>query len=315
MTYDDYDKMVRSGADVGPVRLAVDSLQSLKDAVFLDYQSLRDCLNSPGEEFFLTYELSYFQDWAHLMQQIYELYLQNFAIETDYLLLSIDSEEEELRFIEAITNNCPQINSRRKNNPKSLEALMDKSSGIINEMEMLANKMSDVIGSAKANLELYRDIAELDTSGGVEEAYRYADAIAADMVDLQGFPLALPYPDWWYLKDNETFMYLWDHAEGEDGEDILTPGDPIETPPDQYLLKWEDVSLEEYLIYVKTLKHYGISAESSSKKDGVYIAFYTFPDASFTLTWEDGEVSLFPMEGAVCLAPCWYVIHTSRSFS
>lgn len=314
MTFDDYDKLTRSGADVSAVQLAVNSLQSLTDAVSLDYHVLRDCLNSPAEEFFLTYELSYFENWASLMGQMYDIQLRNCAVETDYLLLSIDNGESEARFIEAIAANCPQINTRREGNPQDQDALMTQLTQQTDELEMLVGELSDVTGQARANLELFRDMADLDPAdSNMDNVKESISAIAADAVDLKDFPTALPYPDWWYERDSETFMYVWNKkSHGEGGEDeqtllIPTPGDIIETPPDQYLVKWSDVPKDAYLSYMLQIQKDPDIAENLRKgKEGdAYLAYCETASVSFSLIWEENEVSLMS-DGSVCLAPYWY---------
>lgn len=315
MTFDDYDKLSKSGADVSAVQLSVSSLPSLIDAVSLDYHVLRDSLNSPSEEFFLTYQLSYFENWADLMYQIYDIYLHNCATETDYLLLSIDNEESEKRFTEAIAENCPQIDARRKDNPQDQDALMAQMTQQMNELQTLNGKLNDVTGQARANLELFRDVADLSQADNMDDLKKYVSTIAADAVDLKDFPIALPYPDWWYKRDNETFMYMWleDGSEGEDGEQALlipSMGDIIEAAPDQYLVEWADVSLDEYQAYLKSLETYKIPSVSITESDERHTAFFKFRSALFLLEWTENKASLFLSEGSVCFAPPWYILHT-----
>lgn len=306
MTFDDYDKLTRSGADVSAVHLAVDSLQSLIDSVSLDYHVFRDSLNSPAEEFFLTYGLSYFENWADLMRQIYDIHLCNCAVETDYLLLSIDNEESEARFAEAIAANCPQINTRREENPQDKDALMAQMTQQMDELEALVGKLSDVTGQARANLELYRDSVDLDPVDHVNDVDEYISAFAADAVDLKDFPIALPYPDWWYERDNETFFYMWNKKEGE-SEPVIMPGDTITAPPDQYLVEWSGVSKDEYLSYILQIQKDPSIAENLKKgnQDGTYLSLYETESASFSLIWEEDTVTLMS-DGSVCLAPYWY---------
>lgn len=311
MTFDDYDKLSQSGADVSAVPLAVNSIPSMVDSVLLDYRVFRDSLNSPLESFFLTYQLSYFENWAGLMGQIYDIYLHNCAVETDYLLLSIDNEEAEADFSEAVAANCPQINAWRRENPQDMDALMDLLSSQMDELETLMGKLADTTGQARANLELYRDAVDLDPSGDMDALHERVSAIAADAVDLKDFPMALPYPDWWYETDNETFMYAW-NQEGRDGETgepetVILPGDPIAAPPDQYLVKWPGVSKEDYLSYILQIQNDPRIAENlrNGNRDGTYFSLYETESASFSLIWEENEATLMS-DSSVCLAPVWY---------
>lgn len=312
MTSEAYDKLAQSGAYVSAVQLVVNSIQTAKDAAALDYHVYRDHLNSPSEAFFLTYELETFEDWVHLMQQIYDIELRTCAVQTDYLLSCLDSEDEEARFVEAITEKCPQINAWRKDNPQDQDELEKLSNELLNEQQTLTNELAAVVGRSQADLELFRDASEIDTDGGMDELRRYVAAIAADAVDLKGFPIALPYPDWWYEKDNETFTYLWNNTEDEedDTQNFVMPGDVIDAPPDQCIVEWVDVSLEEYLTYLELVKRYKIPAQYTSEKEGRYTTYYEFRTASFVLVWEENEVSLFVLEGSVCFAPIWYIYHT-----
>lgn len=311
MAFDDYDKLIQSGADVGPVQISIDSIPSLKSSLLLDYRLYRDHLNSPGDEFFLTYQLDCFESWASLMMQIYELYLQTCAIETDYVLLAVDNEESESRFIEAITEKCPQINARRAGLQHDPDALLEDLAVLTNELDRLADELSVNVGQSQANLDLFLDASEIDASGGADALAQYVSSMSADATVLTGFPTALPYPDWWYEQEDEDFLYTWEN--GEDGEKAsIMPGDAIETPPDQYYITWTGVSLDEYQAYLNILGGYGIPAEFVTEKEGTHTAFFQLQTGSFALIWEETEVSFLTMDGSVCFAPPWYVIYSRQ---
>ena len=312
MSFDDYDRLLQSGASVSFAQFAVNSIQTGKDAVYLDYQVYRNYLNSPAEQFFLNHDLMNLKNWAGLMQQIYDGYLLDCAIKTDYLLLDVVYEEAEAQFIEAITANCPLINACRKANPQDPDALLEKSNELGDEMEALINKLSSVIGQSNDNLERYRDAIELTKLTITGDIADYISAMSADAVELKDFPIALPYPDFWYNKINETFQYVWNNGESGKNSDfiIIWPGDTIETPPDQYSAKWEDVSLEEYETYINLLETYGIPAQTTLEEDGSHTTFYKFDSAYFFLSWKANTVSLYTMEGSVCFAPPWYLYYT-----
>lgn len=303
MTFDDYDKLIQSGADVNPTV----STQAIKDNVLLDYQVYGNYLNSPAETIFLNYDLAYFENWTSITQQIYEIHLQNCAVLTDYSLLNISNEEEKAQFIGAITEKCPQINALRKDNPQDQDALIEKSNSFLDELETLANDLSVMVGQAQAGLELFRDKTnEADSTDNLND---YVTALAADVVDLKDFPIALPYPDWWYQKANETFTYLWHDTEDE--PIFFLPGDTIDTPPDEYIAEWADVSLEDYLSYVESIeRRFNIPSQYTSEKEGKYTTYYGFQSASFALLWEENKVSLYTLNGSVCFAPPWYVINS-----
>lgn len=312
MTIDDYDRLIQSGADVGGVQPAIDGIQVLVDAVLLSYHSYRDFLNSPAEEFFLTYNLAAFENWTHIEQQIYDIYLRECAVKTDYLLLSLDSEEEETRFVEYIAENCPQINAWHQENPPDQDGLEKLSSELLMDLERNSSELSSVLGQFKANLDLENDILDED----MDSLKKLVSAYAAYAVDLKNLPIALPYPNWWYNKDNEAFTYVWDNPEyGENEENgprkFVMPGDTINSPPDSYMAKWADVSLKEYLDYVEIMSiTYKIPAQDTWEKDGEHTAYYEFGPISFVLTWEENTVKLFPLDGSVCLAPPWYIYYT-----
>ena len=300
MTFEDYDRLIQSGADVGPVQIAVDSLPALKDALLLDYRLYRLRLNSPGEEFFLTYQLAGFEDWAGLMQQIYESYLQIHAIETDYVLLAVDDLDEEARFIEAITEKCPQISARRPEGVQDPEALLEALTVLNDGLDGLLNELSALVGQSQANLDRFRDALDLDPSRSA--------AMTGDLVELTGFPAALPYPDWWYEQEDAEFLYTWEDAEGG-GKVSRLPGDALEAPPEQYSVKWPGVSSSEYQAYLNVLDGCGISAGFVSERDGTYTAFFQLPTGSFALVWEDGAASFLTLEGSVCFTPSWYAVN------
>lgn len=312
MSFDDYDKLIQSGADVGPVQIAVSGVSSLKSSLLLEYRIYQTNLNSPIEEFFLTYQLAHLENWANIMQQLYELYLCYCAIETDYVLLAVDNDEEESRFLDAISEKCPQLNTRRAGNPQDKDTLLQKMNDLADEIERLDNEMSANVGLSQAGLDLFRDALEFDESGDRNTLDQYIASMTADAVELADFPTALPYPNWWYEQEDQDFLYTWEDAESGEKTSVM-PGDAIETPPDQYYIKWPGTPLEKYQSYLETLEGYGISAEFITEKDGTHTAFYELQTGSFALIWEENDVSFFTMDGSICFAPPWYVIHARQT--
>ena len=312
MSLDDYDKLIQSGADVGPVQIAVSSISSLKSSLLLEYRLYQSSLNSPGEEFFLTYQLTHLENWARLMEQIYELYLHDCAIETDYLLLTVDNEEEEAHFIQSIMEKCPQINARRAGNPQDQEALLQKMNDLADEMERLDEEMSANVGQAQAGLDLFKDALEFDVSGDMDALNQYIASMTADAVELMDFPASVPYPNWWYEQEDQDFLYTWEDAESGEKTSIM-PGDTIQVPPNQYYIKWPGIPLNEYQSYLETLEGYGISAEFVTEKEGTHTAFYELQTGTFALIWEGNEVSFLTTDGSVCFAPPWYVIYAIQT--
>lgn len=312
MSFDDYDKLIQSGADVGPVQIAVSGISSLKSSLLLEYRIYQTNLNSPIEEFFLTYQLAHLENWASIMRQIYELYLCDCAVETDYVLLAVDNEEEESRFLDAIAEKCPQLNARRAGNPQDKDALLQKMNDLADEIERLDNEMSANVGLSQAGLDLFRDALEFDASGDMNALDQYLSSMTADAVELADFPTSLPYPNWWYEQEDQNFLYTWEDAESG-GKASVMPGDAIEVPPDQYYIKWSGISLDEYQAYLGTLEGYGFFAEFVTEKEETYTAFYELQTGSFALIWEENEVSFFTTDGSVCFAPPWYVIYATQT--
>ncbi len=319
MTVEDYDKLVQAGADVSGFTAMSSQLQILSHDVLLVYRDYQDKLNSPIDAVFLTYTLETFEDWAHIQQQFYDLVLRNLAVETDYLLSCLDSEEMEALFIESIAKNCPQINALRKENPQDPDALLDLLAELPNEITEL--DLNSVYGQFGANYHLEVDKPQPDTAEGMESVRRHAQAMAADMVDdLAGFPTALPYPSWWYASDPgsadsvQFYYYYNEPTYGEDqSSNFVMPNDTIISPPDCFIVTWTGVSLEDYLLYVRYLERmYHISAQSSTKKDGVYIATYEVRSDAFAIIWEEEEVSIQTQEGSVCFGPVWYAYYTNN---
>ena len=309
MTSDDYDRLVQYGKDVSSYWLAIDSIQALRDSVLGDYNFYKQCLNKPSEAIFLSDELASFEQWAHTMQQICDAYLHCFSIETDYLLLSLGDIESSVNLNEAIAENCPQITAWHQDNPQDQGELLDLLAIVQNEMKTLIYRnLSSVVGQMTSILDREKEFsAELDT---IQDIDQYVARKAADALELVDFPTALPYPDWWIDHDTD-FMYLWDDdsAENEETEPqaIIMPGDKINVPPNQYLVKWSDVSKEEYLTYILQVQRNQTIAQDlkKEKSNGAYITYYESESVYFSLIWDDDEVT-FMSDGSVCLAPLWY---------
>ncbi len=316
MTAEDYDKLVRSGADVGWVNAAMDNIQSMTDSVLQDYHVLQDHLNSTTDSFFLTYTLETFENWAQIQQQFYDIYLRDLAVETDYLLLNLDSEEAEGRFLEYLAESCPQINALRKDNPQNPDALTELAGDLADKMEELVSQLTSTVGQSQASLDRIQDVPEIDTEAGQESLELHIQAMAADMVDdLSGFPTVLPYPSWWMTEDNYEVNYFWDEPlYGEDcSRKFVMPNDAIVSPPNECLAEWTDVPLEEYLAYINGLESsYHMPALYSSDTGGVYTAFYEFDSDSFAIMWEDETVSIYALDGSFCFAPYWYAYYLHR---
>ena len=315
MTLEDYNKFIRSGADVSAIQVVIDSIPTLVDDTLLTYQNYRDFVNSPTENLFSTYNLSCLEEWARLERQIYDIHLHDTAVETDYLLLSLNSQSEKDRFVTAIEEKCPQINAWRSENPKDKEGLEKLSSELLTELQSLTNDMSSLVGKMRTGLNLEKEASETDTFE------QYVDRMAADVANLKDFPIALPYPDWWYEEDNETFFYSWNSPlYGTDEESgprsFIAPGDTVNVPPDEFNVDWVGVSLEDYLAYVDLLeKSYHIPAQYTVEKEGRYITSYELPSFSSALVWEENNVALYVLDGAVCFAPPWYIYYSQHSDS
>ena len=303
MTFDDYDALVQSGADVGAVQTAVGTFPGRKDQVLLTYQTLRDYLYSPSGDIFQASTLEIFEEIARIDRQMNSIELQCLAVTTDYLLLTLDSQEEEARFLKAIAENCPRINACRKDAPQDEEGLYQRMNTLLDELETGMDGLAAVVNRAQVDFDR---LAELDAGD-------YFEAMSAGAAELQGFPVALPYPDWWYGADNETVTYIWEREDGTLYH--IMPGESFAVPPRDYIVMWADVSRQAYFDYLEAVEEYRMSAANTKEKDGAYSAYYIFPSASFILTWEDDTVRLYAMEGSVCLAPPWYVRFTGRAVS
>lgn len=319
MNPEDYSRLIQAGADVSAVQLAIGGIQTyVVDPVLLVYQNYRSFLNSPGELLFIEYDFNCFKEWARLERKSYEINLHDCAVETNYLLLSLDSETEEARFIEFVKERCPQLSRWMEGAPQTQEELMDLSAELLNGLEAVSNEMSSLLGQLQAGLELNRDaVNSLDIEGGSESLSQFLDDMADGAADLKGFPSALPYPDWWYDSRNEVVSYFWDEAVcGAEGETeprrFAVPGDAILTPPDTFVMRWADVPLASCLAYIDALEGFQISAGYAKEEEGVFTAYYEVPSGSFVLSWEEEGVSFYPLEGSVCFAPPWYLYLTRR---
>lgn len=311
MTSDDYDTLVRHGMDAGSFWLAVDSISRLRDSVLDDYGFYQKCLNSPSETIFTADDLACFEQWAHTLRQITDSYLHSFAIETDYLLLALSDVESSVDLPASVEKNCPRINAWRENNPQDKDGLLTQLTLVMEDLEALvARDLSSVVGQLTARLNMEKDLyAELDVANNAEDARRYIALRTAGASELVDFPTALPYPGWWADHDAD-FMYLWDSGtEGgeNDAAKTIMPGDTIRVPPNQYLVKWPDVSKEDFLSYIVQIQRNQDIAQNLKlgKEGGVYLAYYESESAAFSLFWEENEAALMS-DGSVCLAPLWY---------
>ena len=200
-------------------------------------------------------------------------------------------------------------------NPKDKEDLEKLSSELLTELQSLTNDMSSLVGKMRIGLNLEKEASEADTFE------QYVDRMATDVANLKDFPIALPYPDWWYEEDNETFFYFWNSPlYGTDEESgprsFIVPGDTVNVPPDEFNVDWGGVSLEDYLAYVDLLeKSYHIPAQYTVEKEGRYITSYELPSFSSALIWEKNNAALYVLDGAVCFAPPWYIYYSQHSDS
>lgn len=314
MTLEDYDKFIRSGADVSAIQVVIDSIPTLVDDTLLTYQNYRDFVNSPTENLFSTYNLSCLEEWARLERQIYDIHLHDTAVETDYLLLSLNSQSEKDRFVTAIEEKCPQINAWRSENPKDKEGLEKLSSELLTELQSLTNDMSSLVGKMRTGLNLEKEASETDTFE------QYVDRMAADVANLKDFPIALPYPDWWYEEDNETFFYSWNsplYGTDEKRASILHRSRRYCQCSARRIQCRLGGRISGGLSRLRGPpgKSYHIPAQYTVEKEGRYITSYELPSFSSALVWEENNVALYVLDGAVCFAPPWYIYYSQHSDS
>lgn len=322
MTTEDYHRLTQAGADISTVQITIDGIPAyLVDPTLLAYQSYQNHLSSPVEMFFLTYDFDALQTWAHIQKQACEYELRLCAVQTDYLLLTLTSETEEEKFLAYTEERCPQIFQRREGNPQDADGLEALSAELIGELETLVGEMSSMVGQQQAALELERDAsAVLDDSGKLESLHSYVSAMSADAVELQGFPPALPYPNWQHLSENVVTNYFWDEPiyglDDEGGSrEYIWAGETIPSPPDFYIVTWMDVSLDDYFSYLDQLKSFRITPSDSRAEDGSYTTFFDLESSVFSLLWEEDTLKLYTLEGSVCFAPDWFLLSTSHVFS
>ena len=60
------------------------------------------------------------------------------------------------------------------------------------------------------------------------------------------------------------------------------------------------------LDYQAELEDTGLPSTGSTEKDGKISILYQYNDSTFTINWEDGNVSILMDGSPVCLVPRWY---------
>lgn len=309
---DDYAKLLQSGIDLGTYSNMINNSNQKLILYRIPYRLYRSYLNGPTDMIFYNNYLTYIGDWAHLMQKQFDIRLHILAPMTDLLLLSVDNKEVESVLTDFIAEYCPQIESWRKENPEEPQALME----LISELDAESDKLKLESSHLEGKFQLIRSLQNDRTTQANDtiDEDEYVTIMASDLADLNGFPISLPTPMWWFKNFEESYCtYIW-HCEDEESE-YAHPGDVLNSPPDWCYMEWNGVSLEEYHDYIEELNSYGITETAGwQETEHMYCTYYNL-ESSFLLVWDERKVAFYTMEGSVCFAPPWYVYYTRMTAS
>lgn len=306
-TADDYENLLQFGMDLGDYSHMINGFSQKLILSRIPYQVYRSYLNSPANMIFSNNDLMYIKDWSHLIQKKFDIRLHILAAMTDLLLFSVDNEEVKTVFADFLVENCPQIESWRKENPEDSQALIKLINELSTESDTLNLESSRLDGKFQLIQSFRHD--RTNWANNMIDEDEYAAVMASDLADLNGFPILLPIPMWWFKNFEESYCtYMWYSEDGE--TKYVHPGDVISSPPDQCYREWNGVSLEEYCDYIEKLNSYGITEKASwQETEHMYCTYYEL-ESTFLLVWNDDKVTFLTTDGSVCFAPPWYILHT-----
>jgi len=217
--------------------------------------------------------------------------IQYLANTADYVLASLDDETLAGKFYSLMDNYCPLTRACQAEVLETPEKIEEKNVELLDQIEDHLLERATIIGRHKNRRNILKDQLEKEDYTSLRE----------NLTEISDLPVTAAYPAWY---DDEDIVYYWK----ENGEELNmpAPGTTIERIPDGCIIPTKDVSKVDLLDYQAELEDTGLPSTASTEKDGKISILYQYNDSTFTINWEDGNVSILMDGSPVCLVPRWY---------
>lgn len=225
-------------------------------------------------------------------REITEARLQYYANLTDWVLMLIDSPELEDAFRQMVAEYCPLIAVRQAENPVSMEENEASTDALLRHMEELKLEADGITGS---RTDRNNRLQEQIEAGAWKE-------IRDNIMPVSGTPGVFAFYPPGMERGEES--YCW----SENGAFIPTPL-PAAMPdrkPDACVIRIPDVSLEEAKEYQQNLALVGLNPVETAEEGDIWSLTYQEGDSIFTLTWENGAMTIQMLTEPVFLMPVWF---------
>ena len=289
MTMEDYNTLTRQGKDVSFVQIDFLSVEGTR-------QQLLDVLLNISIDLesgvFWQPDCKTMREDLQVHRKILETEMAQLATVTDFLLLSLESQELVGRFRSFTEENCPTLSAYLDSTEQSQDALEKKATLLADKLEELNYALSEIVGKKRANL---KDYADLINAGDWE-------ALRQDSTKIEGLPLLLPLPDW--DGDTQTTCY-WLDADGA----VSIPGEAevIDRPPDRCVFLCDGMTEEMFTQYIDLLSSLGYEASMADTDTDSRTVFYELGESQMMLSWTPYTAEIAMLKNPICFVPFWYL--------
>ena len=210
-----------------------------------------------------------------------EITLEQLAVFTDNVILSLKSETIRDDFLAFIQENTPAVAKYLPAFSQTLSANAERQEAVLDKLEANINELNTIVGELTVAAD---QLADLFATNNIEQ-------LTASLVDLgDGFCFPLPFFD--YSKD--TFFYFYSDG---DTQDIFAPQAPITLTPNRLVIE-SAVSKEDHTEYLEILLLLGFTPVLTDDSDTALLSYYKLDDDnSVLIEWED-QVMTFIIVGA-----------------
>lgn len=245
----------------------------------------------------IMYDVFLRTDWdicmsnIRILKQQLECNMQYTANITDLALTVINDKQAAKKFRTLLDEHCPNILAHMNTATMSQEKLEEAINKILNRMEELAVKNSEIISAANYRLDFMRDVLKNND----------LHKLAEDLTEISGMPDILPYPAWFTAKNYEC-AYYWREKDGS----LRSPkaGTQLQGVPDVLRIRTSGISLEAVQEYTRELKNLGLTFNGTSNDNEVVCQY---GESCFTISWKDDTATILFIESPACIVPRWYI--------
>lgn len=284
-----YRYFMDRGIDVSFIQPELSGFESGRQSMLLTCKTLRENLVNTV---FMRDGISRIMDTMAFYEQEHQLSLTYLAINTDYLLLNLNSAEWTEKVYKSMQEASPRIYAARDPGLATAEALEEAAAETMEAYSAILSDRALLVGREQADLDLILAYIERGDTASLLSMYG----------TIEGLPALLPDPGW----DLEEAYYFWDNEDGT--RRYLTKKEDLTGPPEHCILEFSDVTEDEVVEYIAYLYEVlGLSGRWVDGENGDYNVYFQCGDSVLAVSWEEKGAAIYMLEDPVCLAPDWFI--------